>query len=100
MNNVTLLLSGVDPMYVFKSENELKLWVKENLISRQDAAELTGQSYTAFSQTLRSERGLKPFVEYKNSDGKILYRLFLKSDVLAYAERVKENRNRSKKKET
>lgn len=33
---------------------EIQQWGKKNLLTRQQAAKITGQSYTAFSQTIKT----------------------------------------------
>jgi predicted Zn-dependent peptidase len=64
---------------------EIKEWILENLVTKQGAMKITGQSGPAFQQAVRTNM-VTPFVEYNESP---MVRLYLKSEIEAYAEQVK-----------
>lgn len=72
--------------------NDYQNWIKSNLITRKQAAEITGQSYTAFSQTIKLGQ-VKPFVELGES-GPAIVRLYLKSDIEDYAKQLKAKKQK------
>jgi len=63
------------------NNNEIKTWIKENLIMQEKARAITGQSVTAFNQSVATGR-IEPFVEYGESRKT---RLYLKKDLENYA---------------
>lgn len=67
------------------AQKEIKEWILDNLVTKQGAMKITGQSGPAFQQAVRTNM-VTPFVEYKESP---LVRLYLKSEIEAYAEQVK-----------
>lgn len=73
--------------------SEYQTWIKSNLITRKQAADITGQSYTAFSQTIKQGR-IKPFVEIGESSGPAIVRLYLKSDIEEYAKQLKAKKQK------
>lgn len=60
---------------------EIKQFISENLLTKKEAMEITGQSLTAFDQAVATGR-LKPFFE--RGEGRSTVRLYLKSDVERY----------------
>lgn len=60
---------------------EIKKFMHENLLTKKEAMQLTGQSITAFDQAVQTGR-LKPFFE--KGEGRGTVRLYLKSDVERY----------------
>jgi len=75
--------------------NKIKIWGQENLMTRQQAAEITGQSYAGFSQSIKLGL-IKPFLSFGNS-GPTVVRLYLKSDIEEYARQLKEKKERQNK---
>ena len=75
--------------------NKIKIWGQENLMTRQQAAEITGQSYAGFSQSIKLGL-IKPFLSFGNS-GPSVVRLYLKSDIEEYARQLKEKKERQNK---
>ncbi|MBJ0457579.1 hypothetical protein ACFC84_16460 [Enterococcus casseliflavus] len=71
-------MGGTDP-------KEIKEWILDNLVTKQGAMKITGQSGPAFQQAVRTNM-VTPFVEYNESP---MVRLYLKSEIEAYAEQVK-----------
>ena len=60
---------------------EIKQFMNENLLTKKEAMEITGQSLTAFDQAVATGR-LKPFFE--KGEGRGTVRLYLKADVERY----------------
>ena len=60
---------------------KIKQFMNENLLTKKEAMELTGQSLTAFDQAVQTGR-LKPFFE--RGEGRSTVRLYLKDDVERY----------------
>lgn len=60
---------------------EMKKFINDNLITKREAMELTGQSLSAFDQAVNTGR-LRPFFE--RGKGRGIVRLYLKSDVEQY----------------
>jgi len=60
---------------------KIKQFINENLLTKKEAMEITGQSLTAFDQAVATGR-LKPFFE--RGEGRSTVRLYLKSDVERY----------------
>ncbi|HGF7600565.1 hypothetical protein AB1I58_00180 [Enterococcus hirae] len=73
--------------------NHYQNWVTSNLITRKQAAEITGQSHSAFSQTIKQGR-IKPFVEIGEGSGPGIIRLYLKSDIESYAKQLQEKKQK------
>lgn len=73
--------------------NEIKEWILENLVTKQGAMKITGQSGPAFQQAVRTNV-VTPFVEYNESP---MVRLYLKSEIEAYAKQVEFRRERLNK---
>lgn len=70
---------------------QIQQWAKKNLVTRQQAAKITGQSYVAFSQTIKTGK-IKPFLEFGDS-GPSIVRLYLKSDIEEYAQQLKTKKS-------
>ena len=70
-------------------------WVYDNLLTKQGAIAITGQSVQGINQSIYGGK-LKPFVTLPgrpggyNNTGQV--RLFLKSDVEEYAEKMRKRR--------
>lgn len=77
------------------NNEQLKVWASENLLTKQQAIEVTGQSVTAFNQSVDTGK-IKPF--YDQGEDRSRVRLYLKDDVDAYAKAVAERRNKLKNK--
>jgi len=75
-------------------KEELKKYIDNNLLTKQEAMEVTGQSLSAFNQAI-STNNLKAF--YDHGKGRSRVRLYLKSDVKNYAKSAKKRRERLKK---
>lgn len=60
---------------------KIKRFMNENLLTKKEAMQLTGQSLTAFDQAVQTGR-LKPFFE--RGEGRSTVRLYLKEDVERY----------------
>lgn len=73
--------------------NEIKKWILENLVTKQGAMKITGQSGPAFQQAVRTNV-VTPFVEYNESP---MVRLYLKSEIETYAKQVEFRRERLNK---
>lgn len=76
------------------NSEEIKKWANENLLTKQQAAEITGQSMSAFNQAIDTGK-LVAF--YDHGVGRSRVRLYLKGEVEAYAAGVIERRKRLKK---
>lgn len=68
-------------------------WAQDNLLSRKQAAKITGQSYEAFSRALQQNR-IKPFLEIGDEPGPSIIRLYLKKDIEKYAKQLEEKRQK------
>lgn len=68
----------------FKNIEDLQEYINSNLLTKNEAAEITGQSITGFNQSVKLGY-VKPFYE---SSGKTSskVRLYLKSDLEKYRE--------------
>ena len=66
---------------------QIKEWIEQNLIMQDEARVITGQSVTAFNQSVANGK-IKAFIEF---GGTRKTRLYLKSDLEEYA---KNKRNR------
>lgn len=73
--------------------DELKEFINNNLLTKQEAMEITGQGLSAFNQAVSTGK-LKPF--YDHGEGRSRVRLYLKSDVQKYAKSVELRRKRLK----
>lgn len=76
------------------NNEEIKKWMEENLITKQETMEITKQSLTAFNQTVSTGK-LHPFYDRGHDRSRV--RLYLKSDVEEYAKVVEERRKRLQK---
>jgi len=65
------------------NKKEIKKYLDENLLTKKEAMEITGQSLSAFDQAVMAGR-LKPFFE--RGKGRGLVRLYLKEEVEQYNE--------------
>lgn len=74
---------------------QIKKWMDENLLTKKEAMEVTGQSLTAFDQAITSGR-LKPFFEKGKARG--IVRLYLRSDVEKYNQERLETLKKFKRK--
>lgn len=84
-----LYLRGI---YMTSEElNKMQQWGQENLVTRQQAAEITGQSYAGFSQSIKTGK-IKPFLKFGES-GPAVIRLYLKSEIEAYAKQLKAKKS-------
>ncbi|ONN40974.1 hypothetical protein [Enterococcus mundtii] len=72
---------------------EMREWILNNLVTKQGAMKITGQSGPAFQQAVRTNM-VTPFVEYNESP---VVRLYLKSEIEAYAKQVALRKNKLKK---
>jgi len=66
---------------------QIKQWIMNNLCTREVARGITGQSDSAFGQSLATGR-ISPFVELES--GKRVVRLYLRSDLEKYAKAKKQ----------
>jgi len=64
-------------------KEEIKKWIENNLVLRDEAESITGQSKPAFGQSV-ANGNIKAFVEFGNSRKT---RLYLRSDLEEYAEK-------------
>lgn len=69
------------------NNNEIKDWIKNNLIMQDEARSITGQSVSGFNQSVATGR-IKPFVEFGKARKT---RLYLKADIEEYAKNKKTN---------
>lgn len=77
----------------FNDLKEIHDWAQKNLLSRKQAAKITGQNYDAFSSSLR-RNNIKPFLEIGDEPGPSLIRLYLREDIEKYAKQLKEKRQK------
>lgn len=69
------------------NNEDIKDWIENNLVMQSEAFEITGQSKTAFNQSVSTGRVI-PFVEF----GEVRKtRLYLKSDLEKYAKNIRRN---------
>ncbi len=66
---------------------ELKAWISENLLTKREAIQITQQSPETFQQSVRTGV-IRPFYESKEGKGPAIVRLYLKSEVEAYAKQL------------
>ena len=76
------------------NNEKIKEWIDENLLTKQEAIKITCQSLTAFDQSINTNK-LTAF--YDRGEDRSRVRLYLKSDVEAYAKGVFERRKRLSK---
>lgn len=76
------------------NREELEKFLADNLITKQQARQITGQSLSAFNQSI-STKQIMPIYEQGEGTGKV--RLYLKKEVEEYALSVKERRSRLQK---
>ncbi|WZY00390.1 hypothetical protein NSQ26_14060 [Bacillus sp. FSL W7-1360] len=74
-------------------KEELREYLKENLLNKHEARAITGQSADGFRQSVETHK-LTPF--FKTGTGPGTIKLYLKEEVEAYAVQVKERRKRYK----
>lgn len=67
------------------NNEEIKKWIEDNLVMRDEAMEITGQSNTGFGQSLAAGK-INHFVEFGNARKT---RLYLRSDLEDYARNKK-----------
>lgn len=63
------------------NNEEIKQWIKDNLIMQDEARSITGQSVSGFNQSVATGR-IKPFVEFGKTRKT---RLYLRKEVEEYA---------------
>jgi len=63
------------------NNEEIKKWIEDNLVMREEAAEITGQSNSGFGQSLAA-RTITHFVEFGT---KRKTKLYLRSELEEYA---------------
>ena len=63
-------------------KQQIRAWITDNLVLQDEARHITGQSVSAFNQSLQTGR-IKPFVEFVSGSRTI--RLYLKTDLEEYA---------------
>lgn len=63
------------------NNEEIKQWIKDNLVMQEEARAITGQSISAFNQSVQNGK-LQPFVEYGEARKT---RLYLRADLEEYA---------------
>lgn len=77
------------------NEKQVKEFLEENLLTKREAMDITGQSLSAFDQAVNTGR-LVPFFERGKARG--IVRLYLKKDVEEYnKERIKHLKERNLK---
>lgn len=76
------------------NNNDIKAYMQANLLTKKEAIEITGQSLSAFDQSINTGK-IIPFFDKGEDRSRV--RLYLKSDVEAYAEQIKEYKKRFKK---
>lgn len=67
------------------NKEDIRKWINENLMLRDEAIKITDQSMSAFGQSVSTGK-IKPFVEFGN---KRKTRLYLKSDLEKYRKNKK-----------
>lgn len=71
------------------NNKEIKKWIKENLVMQDEARTITGQSISAFNQSVATGK-INPFVEFGEARKT---RLYLRSDLEEYAKTKKTFKN-------
>lgn len=82
-----MLTLDKDSLHSFQS------WAQKNLVTRQGAARITGQSYAGMSQAI-NRKVIEPFLEFDGDPPTSLIRLYLKSDVEKYAQQLKDKKQK------
>ena len=67
----------------FEDAEDLQKFLNENLLPKKEAAEITGQSINAFSQSIKLGY-VKPFYESSSGKTSSRVRLYLKSELEEY----------------
>ncbi|MGC4378426.1 hypothetical protein WD019_16095 [Fictibacillus sp. Mic-4] len=67
------------------NSQEIKKWIKNNLVMQEEARQITGQSVSAFNQSVATGK-IIPFIEFGESRKT---RLYLKADLEEYARKKK-----------
>lgn len=70
------------------NKDAIKAWINENLVMRDEARKITGQSESGFNQAVQTGR-IQSFVEF--GDARIT-RLYLREDLVKYAENKRKQR--------
>lgn len=70
-------------MIKFESHEELQTYLKKNLLPMEEARKITGQSVSAFTQSVATGK-LIPYYQTTNESGRVQNKLFLKSDLEEY----------------
>ena len=78
-----------------ESIKSFQIWAQENLVTRKGAAKITGQSYAGISQAI-NRKVITPFLEFDGDPATSLVRLYLKSDVEAYAKQLKTKKQKQR----
>ncbi|MBC1604497.1 hypothetical protein HCJ39_07200 [Listeria rocourtiae] len=73
------------------NEEEIKKWMAENLVIKNEASKYTNQTDKAFTQSVQNGN-IKPFFE--QGSGRSMVRLFLIKDLEAYGAQVATRRER------
>lgn len=73
------------------NREEIKKWIKDNLVMQDEAMDITGQSVSGFNQSVATGR-IVPFVEFGEARKT---RLYLRSDLEDYARTKKILKNLS-----
>ncbi|EGP5080267.1 MULTISPECIES: hypothetical protein [Enterococcus] len=76
-----------------KNIAEIKQWMNNNLVTKQEALKITGQSAQGFQQSVRTNM-IVPFYESKDGKGPAIVRLYLKSDIETYAKQLKAKKQK------
>ncbi|EQA5429565.1 hypothetical protein EGW35_13245 [Enterococcus durans] len=74
-----------------RTPQDIQDWCLKNLLTRQEAAKITKQSYSSFSQSVNLKY-IQPFLEYGSGTGTV--RLYLKSDIETYAKQLQAKKQR------
>ncbi|WP_270997220.1 hypothetical protein [Listeria seeligeri] len=80
----------------FKDLDELQEYLQQNLLTKANAMEITGQSGPAFAQAV-STGVLQPFFQQGEGKGPGNVRLYLKKDIEDYAEHLRIKKGQSAK---
>lgn len=68
------------------NKDQIKKWIKENLVIQDEARKITNQSVSAFNQSVQTGR-IHPFVEFGEARKT---RLYLRSELEEYAKNKKK----------
>ncbi|HFE9852548.1 hypothetical protein [Enterococcus faecalis] len=61
----------------------LKEYLKENLLTKDEAPKYTKQSQAGFDQSVKLNSVIQPFFS-KEKNGRTIFKLYLKSEMIAY----------------